>query len=157
MNELLADYFITSVAEMEMWGRKLFQSAEGRPIVLLLKGDLGVGKTTFVRGFLQAADHKGIVKSPTFSLVETYDVSSHPIHHFDLYRLNNPAELNAIGWHDFFNAQQTCLIEWPDKAGAQLVTYDICCELTISETQRHMQCYAGSLLGKTILERLNAK
>ncbi len=89
-------------------------------MLILLDGPLAAGKTTFARGFLRALGHAGKVKSPTFTVVESYLLGGRRVHHFDLYRINDPDELHYLGFDDFLASQDVCLIEWPSRAGASL-------------------------------------
>jgi tRNA threonylcarbamoyladenosine biosynthesis protein TsaE len=108
-------------------------------LVIYLHGDLGAGKTTFVRGLLQGLGHQGKVKSPTYTLVEPYDFFNYTIYHFDLYRFTSEEEWEAAGFRENFNPQSICIIEWPEKASGILPIADIDIHLTIDGIGRQVQ------------------
>lgn len=109
------------------------------PSVVFLRGDLGAGKTTLTRGMLQAWGYSGKVKSPTFTLVETYELPNFTVNHFDLYRLKNPEELEAIGIRDYFTDNSICIIEWPEKAEGLLPKPNIDIEIIIQDEGREIK------------------
>lgn len=90
-----------------------------------LHGDLGAGKTTFVRGVLQGLGYEGKVKSPTYTIVEPYVFADKQAYHFDLYRFTDDDEWEAAGFRDYFHAHSICMIEWPEKAAHLLPMADI--------------------------------
>jgi tRNA threonylcarbamoyladenosine biosynthesis protein TsaE len=120
--------------------------------VMLLKGDLGVGKTTFARGFIQASGFDGVVKSPTYTLVEPYPISHNRLcYHFDLYRLAEPEELEFIGARDYFNDNDVCLVEWPEKAEGFLPPADWICTFSHAEEGRNLVVSALTDKGKKLM------
>ena len=111
--------YIKSVEEMQIFGQALSRRLKPGDIVFL-EGGLGAGKTTLVRGILQGMEYCGAVKSPTFTLVESYIDLPVVLHHFDLYRVNHPEELELLGWRDYFSHDAINVIEWPKQAGQLL-------------------------------------
>lgn len=101
-----------------------------------LQGDLGAGKTTLVRGMLRGFGHGGAVKSPTYTIVEPYDIEGVLIYHFDLYRLSEPEELEMIGVRDYFTPNAVCLFEWPQYGRGFIPHADVTVNLTVSGTGR---------------------
>lgn len=123
-------------------------------VMIFLHGTLGTGKTTFARGFLEGLGCRDKVKSPTYTLIESYELADREVHHFDFYRLSNPDELNDIGAHDYFSSSAICLIEWPEKGFPLLPQADLCGYFSFDGEGRKLRFEAVSLLGEEILAKL---
>lgn len=121
---------------------------------LYLQGELGAGKTTFCRGFLTALGHQGVVKSPTYTLVEPYFLTPWQIYHFDLYRLITPAELALIGIRDYQQDNALLLIEWPQQGAGLIPAADITLQLFDQPPGRQAALQAHTLQGQRLLQRL---
>lgn len=106
------------------------------PANIYLEGQLGAGKTTFVKGFVRGLGYEGLIKSPTYTLVETYDVNAGMILHADLYRVQDPHELDEMGFRDYFNPQTISLIEWASHAQEWLPKPMLLCKLKIAENSK---------------------
>lgn len=123
-------------------------------LVIYLQGNLGVGKTTFVRGFLRGLQIAGKVKSPTYTLVEPYETEKFEVFHFDLYRLQQPDELKQLDMEEYFHAASVCLIEWPDLGGRYLPSPDLIGYFDILEDKRQIRFESFSQSGDEIVARL---
>lgn len=145
---------ITGPSQMETLGASLYYLAKKEGLIVYLSGELGAGKTTFVRGFLRAMDYQGIVKSPTYTLVEPYEFDEQKVYHFDFYRLTSPEELEFMGIRDFFQEKVFCLIEWPEKASGVLPPCDLKVLIDITNDSRLVTIEANSDRGKDVFQKI---
>ena len=123
-------------------------------LIVYLRGQLGAGKTTLVRGVLRGLGYAGRVKSPTYTLVEVYRLSSLYLHHFDFYRFKDPNEWIDAGFREMLGADHVSLIEWPEKAGALLPAADLQLTLEYEEGGRRARLLASSPAGIECLRQL---
>jgi tRNA threonylcarbamoyladenosine biosynthesis protein TsaE len=142
--------------KMQVFGEKIAQviGQINAPLLILLNGDLGAGKTTLSRGILNGLGHRGSVKSPTYTLVEPYDLEIGKVFHFDLYRLVDPEELYDIGFNDYLTESQLCMIEWPDKGGSLLPKADISLQINSNGSGRQVILTAQTSLGSQCVNEL---
>ena len=123
-------------------------------MVVYLCGDLGSGKTTLARGILRALGITESIKSPTFTLVEPYTISSLYLYHFDFYRFTRSDEWVDAGLREYFNSESVCLIEWPEKAGGELPAPDLRIEIDIDGSGRSVTIMANTEAGRHCLTRV---
>lgn len=126
------------------------------PLIIYLSGELGSGKTTFARGFMHAFGYIGNVKSPTFSLLETYEFEDAKLYHFDLYRLQDAYELEYTGIRDLSSEQDAiCLIEWPQRGEGAIPDADLVFNFRHCGDQRAVDYHAESVSGQSVIARLS--
>ncbi|MAT94403.1 MAG: tRNA (adenosine(37)-N6)-threonylcarbamoyltransferase complex ATPase subunit type 1 TsaE [Halioglobus sp.] len=147
---------IADAAAMEAFGAAL-ADATARGSVVFLQGELGAGKTTLARGFLRASGHGGAVKSPTYTLVEPYELATGSIYHFDLYRLGDAEELEFMGIRDYFGENSVCLVEWADRGLGVLPAADIVVSIETENSGRRLSVSGASDRGRSALERLGER
>lgn len=110
---------ISGPADLDEAAGKLLSFA-GEEKIFVFEGDMGAGKTTFIKSVAKAMGVEDLVSSPTFSIVNEYDASGAPVYHFDFYRINDLREAYDIGYEEYFYSGNFCLIEWPQKISALL-------------------------------------
>lgn len=137
-----------------VFGAKLAKALPQKALVFL-DGPLGAGKTTLVRGLLRELGHQGSTKSPTYTLVEPYELTDRRIYHFDLYRVNDPEELEYMGIRDYLEEQAVCLIEWPDKGKFVLPEPDLIIRLTYHGESRKVLVESQKPFWQSWMSRLS--
>jgi tRNA threonylcarbamoyladenosine biosynthesis protein TsaE len=157
MTDLLTRFLPDEAATLAL-GRELAVGLKPG-MVVYLQGDLGAGKTTLARGVLAGLGHAGKVKSPTFTLVEPYDLSRLYLYHFDFYRFTQSGPMADREWEDAgfrecFDGRSVCLVEWPERAGSRLAPPDLTLNLELQDTGRSAAIAAQTEAGQECLKRL---
>ena len=134
-------------AATEAMGAKLAQALSQRPgLVVFLHGDLGAGKTTLVRGWLRQLGATGAIRSPTYTLVEPYELDGRSLLHLDLYRLSDAAELEQLGVYDTPPESSVWLVEWPERGVGQLPEPDLKIFLQVAAAGREIRLEASQAI-----------
>ena len=149
----MPDFLLKNEQQTLRFGRQLGQALL-KGCVIYLQGELGSGKTTFVRGLLAGLGYSGNVKSPTYTIVESYKLGGYDIYHFDLYRLADPEELEYLGIRDYFNENSVVLIEWPDKGLGYLPEPDVVIQLNYVEDGRNVIIESKTKKGERLLRKI---
>lgn len=151
----------TRILQSQSQMRDLAKSvaAQSQPgACIFLQGNLGAGKTTFCQGFLKSLGFLGNIKSPTYTLVEAYELPQFCVYHFDLYRLRSAHELIELGLDDYFTDDSICLIEWPEYGAAVLPPADLVCQINTVPSghpeERVVTLNANTALGELALQGL---
>ncbi|MDF1587608.1 MAG: tRNA (adenosine(37)-N6)-threonylcarbamoyltransferase complex ATPase subunit type 1 TsaE [Gammaproteobacteria bacterium] len=147
-------YLENEAATLEL-GKRIALLCPHQLFIIHLEGELGAGKTTLTRGLLHALGHTGNVKSPTYTLVERYDLENRTVFHFDLYRVADPEELDYLGLDDYLSNQSLCIIEWAKQGQGYLPTPDLVIKLTYQNSGRQAALSSQSDAGHTLLKNLN--
>ena len=152
MNQTFVKLTVPTEDAMLALGKQLALAC-GDTAIIFLKGQLGAGKTTLTRGFMRGLGFKGHVKSPTYTLVEPYELSQGMVYHFDFYRVKDSIELEYMGIQDYFISKAICLIEWPEYGADRLHTPDLACYIEPTKNGRTVKIVPQSKRGETILNR----
>ena len=139
---------------MEHLGGCIADSCQNGSLIFL-SGDLGAGKTTLVRGLLRRFGYQGNVKSPTYTIVETYDISNRRIYHLDLYRLHDPEELEYLGVREFSGDKVICLIEWPEQGAEVMLTPDLVVQIGYEGKGRRVKIQKKTSVGVEMVDLLS--
>lgn len=125
--------------------------------IIYLQGDLGAGKTTLVRGFIRGLGHDGPVKSPTYTLMEPYQIGEKGICHIDLYRLADAGELEYLGLRDLLQDGAILLVEWPELGQGELPAPDLLIHIDHLQQGRNLELSAKTGLGERLLNATMAR
>ncbi|TDO99018.1 tRNA (adenosine(37)-N6)-threonylcarbamoyltransferase complex ATPase subunit type 1 TsaE [Marinomonas balearica] len=151
---MLVEKELYGEAAMESFGEQLATTFKSGGVVHL-EGNLGMGKTTLVRGLLRGMGYIGPVKSPTYTIVEPYELGDLDVFHFDLYRIGDSEELEYMGIRDYFKDGALCLIEWAEMGKGVLPEPDVVIHLDLLRQGRKVVVESKTALGeKSIIEAL---
>ena len=139
--------YLADEQAMSDFGARIARVTRGHGLIFL-EGNLGMGKTTLSRGIIWGLGHVGAVKSPTFTLVEPYEIGDVRAFHFDLYRLVDPEELEFLGIRDYFEDDALCLIEWPDKGAGFLPKPDLTITISPQDSGRSLKILSQGSRGE---------
>ncbi len=150
MNRYLADENATQLLAEELLAAL---PAELGGWTILLRGELGAGKSTFARAFIRAAGHVGAVPSPTYTLIEPYVLARGNIYHVDLYRVSDEEELRYLGWSELDDGCR--LVEWPERAPGLVTAADLSLSLNYDDTARRACLEGVSDRGREVIQKIN--
>lgn len=150
----MGDHYLPNETATLNLGKTIAQYSDELSVIFL-QGDLGVGKTTLVRGLLKGLHYDGFVRSPSYTLVEPYlNTQKKPVYHFDLYRIRDPEELEYIGLRDYLKPKNLCVFEWPERGASELPHADLMIRLSWDGEGRIATLDAQTEYGKFVLDQL---
>lgn len=147
---------VADTSAMEILGAHLASCVAEGGLVVHLIGELGAGKTTLVRGILRGLGHSGPVRSPTYTLVEPYEIAERQVYHLDLYRLGDAEELEWIGIRDLLDADSLAFIEWPERGAGVLPVADLEVHIEYRREGRQVALVGKSDAGDRVVGQLDA-
>lgn len=148
---------VPTAQDMQAFGEVLGAALreEPGPLVVALEGELGAGKTTLVAAVLRSCGVTGTVRSPTYTLIEPYEMPGLSLYHLDLYRLGDPQEMEPLGLADLLTPDAILLIEWPSRGAGALPPVDLWLQLDyLPQSGRQVSCRSGSPAGDNLMQRL---
>lgn len=152
----MSSIFLKTEKETEQLAKKLAVCCpKNERLIIFFNGELGAGKTFFVRALIKNLGYSGLVKSPTYTLIETYEMPDYSINHIDLYRLQSANEIIEMGLCDEFDQPILWLIEWPERASTFLPKPDIVCRINLVEIGREIVFQAKTVQGEQTLALFN--
>ena len=146
---------LMSEGQQEALGARLASACDG-PMLIFLEGDLGAGKTTLTRGFLRGLGHRGAVKSPTYTLVEPYEIGGRKVYHLDLYRVADPGELEYLGLREMLSEDAVLLIEWAERGEGWLPPPDLRVLIRHRGKGREIELSARTPAGERVVSGLES-
>ncbi len=147
--------FIANSDAMEALGAALAATLITTGGIVALAGELGAGKTTLVRGMLRGLGHRGIVRSPTYTLLEEYQIDQRQVLHLDLYRLADAQELEYLGLRDALAENPLVLVEWPERGAGVLPPWDLEIAIAYQGQARQVSLHPASETGIKALAGIN--
>ncbi|WP_373777078.1 tRNA (adenosine(37)-N6)-threonylcarbamoyltransferase complex ATPase subunit type 1 TsaE [Glaesserella sp.] len=157
-------FYVENEAQMLQFGAYLADELQAylaasptASLVIYLNGELGAGKTTLTRSIVQRFGHNGNVKSPTYTLVEEYQLSRYSLYHFDLYRLADPEELEFMGIRDYFGPQTICLFEWASRGEGMIPPADLVIQIDYQSEGRKVTLQPQNNIGQHIFAKFLEK
>ncbi|MHB1586457.1 MAG: tRNA (adenosine(37)-N6)-threonylcarbamoyltransferase complex ATPase subunit type 1 TsaE [Acidiferrobacteraceae bacterium] len=146
-------FTIRSLSELDTLAT-MVASVLDAPLRVYLSGHIGAGKTTFIAHIIKARGYGGVVKSPTFTFIESYPLSPLTVYHMDLYRLKQPGELEFLGARDYLEGQGLCFVEWPERGGRELPPPDVDVAMNAVDDIRVIEMSSASDRGEEVLRKL---
>jgi tRNA threonylcarbamoyladenosine biosynthesis protein TsaE len=152
---MMTELWLSGSESQLAFGARLAAALPSR-LILYLEGDLGTGKTTLARGILSGLGHRGAARSPTYTLLEPYDLGARQVNHLDLYRLGDPEELEYLGLRDLLAEDAVWMVEWPERGLGVLPPPDLTILIEYAPNGRCLRLCAATPSGRAVIDALDA-